>query len=35
MIPLKSPIWFYLPLVLSTFGTALGVTAPFQRRAAV
>ncbi len=30
-IHLESPTWVYLPLVLSTLGTALGVTAPFRR----
>ncbi|MFO7777420.1 MAG: hypothetical protein R6V28_03610 [Nitriliruptoraceae bacterium] len=31
-ITLSSPTWVYVPLVLSTLGTALGTTAPLQRR---
>lgn len=31
-ITLGSPTWIYGPLVLSTLGTALGTTAPLQRR---
>lgn len=32
-IPLASPVWVYLPLVLATLGAALGVTAPFRATA--
>ena len=35
VIPLASPAWIYLPLVLATLGTSLGWTAPFGRGRAV
>lgn len=31
-ITLGSPSWIYVPLVLSTLGTALGTTAPLRQR---
>ena len=35
VIPLASPAWIYLPLVLATLGTALGWTAPFGQGRAI
>lgn len=35
VIPLASPAWIYLPLVLATLGASLGWTAPFGQGRAV